>query len=66
MMRRLVPTSIAAGTVTAWLLGSLMAGGCGNADFTSDTRRAWIDTYGHLAWTMIAAAEEDDMLGQAA
>lgn len=35
-------------------------------DFTSDTRRAWIDTYGHLAWTMIAAAEEDDMLGQAA
>ncbi len=35
MMRRLAPASIAAGTVTAWLLASLLAGGCGNADFTS-------------------------------
>jgi hemoglobin-like flavoprotein len=34
-------------------------------DFTSETRRAWTDAYGHLAWAMIAAAEED-ALGQAA
>jgi hemoglobin-like flavoprotein len=35
-------------------------------DFTREARRAWIDAYGHLAWAMIAAAEEDDTLGQAA
>ena len=49
------------GEALIWTLAQAL-----NADFTSDTRRAWIDTYGHLAWTMIAAAEEDDMLGQAA
>ena len=27
--------------------------------FTREMRRAWIDAYGRLAWTMIAAAEED-------
>jgi hemoglobin-like flavoprotein len=35
-------------------------------DFTRETRRAWTDAYGHVAWAMIAAAEEDDTLGQAA
>jgi hemoglobin-like flavoprotein len=29
-------------------------------DFTRDVRRAWTDAYGSLAWTMIAAADEDD------
>jgi hemoglobin-like flavoprotein len=36
------------------------------ADFTPDTRRAWTDAYASLAWAMIAAAEEDDALAQAA
>jgi hemoglobin-like flavoprotein len=36
------------------------------AAFTRETRRAWIDAYARLAWTMIAAAEEDDGLAQAA
>lgn len=27
-------------------------------DFTRATQRAWTDAYGHLAWTMIAAAED--------
>jgi hemoglobin-like flavoprotein len=29
------------------------------ADFTREMRRAWTDAYVHLAWTMIAAAEDD-------
>jgi hemoglobin-like flavoprotein len=33
-------------------------------DFTRDLRRAWTDAYGRLAWTMIAAAGEDETLGQ--
>lgn len=36
------------------------------AEFTRETRRAWTDVYGRLAWAMIAAAEEDDALDQAA
>jgi nitric oxide dioxygenase len=36
------------------------------ADFTPATRRAWTDAYASLAWAMIAAAEEDDGLAQAA
>jgi hemoglobin-like flavoprotein len=36
------------------------------ADFTPATRRAWTDAYASLAWAMIAAAEEDDALAQAA
>jgi hemoglobin-like flavoprotein len=36
------------------------------ADFTPARRRAWIDAYASLAWTMIAAAEEDEALAQAA
>jgi nitric oxide dioxygenase len=36
------------------------------ADFTPATRRAWIDAYASLAWVMIAAAEEDQALAQAA
>jgi hemoglobin-like flavoprotein len=35
-------------------------------DFTGDVRRAWTDAYGRLAWTMIAAAEEDHALRHAA
>jgi nitric oxide dioxygenase len=35
------------------------------AEFTRDTRRAWKDAYAGLAWTMIAAAEEDEALAQA-
>jgi nitric oxide dioxygenase len=35
-------------------------------DFTPATRRAWIDAYSGLAWTMIGAAEEDEALAQAA
>lgn len=34
--------------------------------FTIEARRAWIDAYAHLAWIMIAAAEEDEGLAQAA
>ena len=29
------------------------------SDFTPATRRAWVDAYSLLAWTMIAAAEAD-------
>ena len=29
------------------------------ADFTAATRRAWMDAYSLLAWTMIAAAEAE-------
>jgi len=36
------------------------------AAFTREARRAWVDAYGRLAWTMITAAEEDDALAQAA
>jgi nitric oxide dioxygenase len=36
------------------------------AEFTRDARRAWKDAYAHLAWTMIAAAEQDETLAQAA
>ena len=36
------------------------------AAFTRETRRAWIDAYARLAWTMIAAAEEDEGFAQAA
>ena len=36
------------------------------AEFTTETRRAWTDVYSRLAWTMIAAAEEEDPLNQAA
>ena len=36
------------------------------ADFTPATRRAWTDAYAGLAWVMIAAAEEDEALAQAA
>jgi len=35
-------------------------------EFSRETRRAWTEAYGHLAWTMIAAAEEDNALGEAA
>jgi nitric oxide dioxygenase len=35
-------------------------------EFTRATRRAWTDAYAHLAWTMIAAAEEDEASAQAA
>jgi hemoglobin-like flavoprotein len=34
------------------------------ADFTRDARRAWTDAYAQIAWTMIAAAEEDEALAQ--
>ena len=37
-----------------------------DADFTRETRRAWTDAYGRLAWAMIAAAEEDQVHAQAA
>ena len=46
------------------LIGTLEEG-LGGA-FTRETRRAWVDAYAGLAWTMIAAAEEHDGLGQAA
>jgi nitric oxide dioxygenase len=46
-------------------LMSTLEQGLGSA-FTKETRRAWIDAYAHLAWPMIAAAEEDDGLAQAA
>jgi hypothetical protein len=36
------------------------------ADFTPALRRAWTDAYGRLAWAMIAAAEEDETLAEAA
>jgi hemoglobin-like flavoprotein len=36
------------------------------SDFTVETRRAWTDAYVRLAWAMVAAAEEDDTLRQAA
>jgi nitric oxide dioxygenase len=36
------------------------------ADFTPALRRAWTDAYGRLAWAMIAAAEEDQELAEAA
>jgi hemoglobin-like flavoprotein len=35
-------------------------------DFTPATRRAWIDAYAGLAWTMIGAAEEGEALAHAA
>jgi hemoglobin-like flavoprotein len=35
-------------------------------DFTGDVRRAWTDAYGRLAWAMIAAAEQDPALREAA
>ena len=49
------------GQALIWTLAQALG-----AEFTRDMRRAWIDTYGHLAWTMIAGAEEDGALGQAA
>ena len=36
------------------------------ADFTPATRRAWVDAYGWLAWTMIGAAEAEPSGRQAA
>lgn len=36
------------------------------AALSTETRRAWIDAYARLAWAMIAAAEEDGGLAQAA
>jgi hemoglobin-like flavoprotein len=35
-------------------------------DFPRETRRAWTDAYVHLAWAMVAAAEDDETVGQAA
>ncbi|MGH6902967.1 MAG: globin family protein [Geminicoccaceae bacterium] len=49
------------GQALIWTLAQALG-----ADFTSDTRRAWTDAYGHLAWTMIAAAEEEPTHAQAA
>lgn len=51
-------------TVGEALIGTLQQ--ALGAAFTRETRRAWIDTYAHLAWPMIAGAEEDDGLPQAA
>jgi nitric oxide dioxygenase len=36
------------------------------AEFTRETRRAWTDAYVHLAWTMVAAADEQPVHAQAA
>ncbi len=44
-------------TVGAALIWTLEQGLGG--DFTPETRRAWVDAYSLLAWTMIAAAEAE-------
>ena len=49
------------GQALIWTLAQALG-----AAFTREARRAWTDAYGHLAWAMIAAAEEDEALGQAA
>ena len=36
------------------------------AEFTREMRRAWTDAYGRLAWAMVAAAEEEEALAEAA
>ena len=48
------------GEALIWTLEQALGAG-----FTRETRRAWIDAYGRLAWTMVAAAEEE-MLPDAA
>ena len=35
-------------------------------EFTAETRRAWTEIYGRLAWAMIAAADEPDEQARAA
>jgi hemoglobin-like flavoprotein len=51
-------------TVGAALIWTLEQGL--GADFTSATRRAWVDAYSWLAWTMIGAAEAEPSRRQAA
>jgi nitric oxide dioxygenase len=49
------------GEALVWTLAQALG-----RDFTRETRRAWTEAYGRLAWAMIAAAEEPDEHPQAA